>query len=190
MVDCNGRRFVREDIGPSELAAHVMATPGGSAIEVYDQQVHEAASSMGAYRNAVARGIAITALTPEALAERLGIAAGPFAATLSIANRAAAGEVADPLGREKFGRTLSPPLWGVRVTGALAHTQGGLLINDQAGVLSAGGFPIKGLLAAGGTVAGISGRGAAGYSSGNGLAQAFALGMIAAETISSRTVTR
>jgi fumarate reductase flavoprotein subunit len=190
MVDCNGRRFVREDIGPSELAAHVMAAPGGWAIEVYDQRVHEAASSMGAYRNAVARGIAITAPTPEYLAEDLGIAVGPFAATFAIANRAAAGEIADPLGREKFGRTLSPPLWGVRVTGALAHTQGGLLINDRAEVLSTGGPPIKGLLAAGGTVAGISGRGAAGYSSGNGLAQAFALGMIAAETISSRTVTR
>lgn len=187
MVDCNGRRFVCEDIGPSELAAHVMAAPRGSAIEVYDQQAHEAASSMGAYRNAVSRCIAMTAPTPEALAERLGIAAGPFAATLALANRAAAGEIADPLGRKKFGRTLSPPLWGVRVTGALAHTQGGLLINDRAQVVSTGGQPIKGLLAAGGTVAGISGRGAAGYSSGNGLSQAFALGMIVAETISSRT---
>lgn len=190
MVDSEGRRFVREDIGPSELAAHVMAAPGGTAIEVYDQQVHEAASSMGAYRNAVARGIAASAPTPEALADRLGIATGPFAATFATANRAAAGEIADPLGREKFGRTLSPPLWGVRVTGALAHTQGGLLVNDRAEVLSAGGAPIKGLLAAGGPVAGISGHGAAGYSSGNGLAQAFALGMIAAETILSRTVTR
>jgi fumarate reductase flavoprotein subunit len=51
--------------------------------------------------------------------------------------------------------------------------------------MRADGTPITGLLAAGGTVTGISGHGAAGYSSGNGLAQAFALGMIASETIAS-----
>jgi fumarate reductase flavoprotein subunit len=50
-------------------------------------------------------------------------------------------------------------------------------------VLRADGTVIPGLLAAGGTVVGISGHGAAGYSSGNGLAQAFVLGMIAADTI-------
>ena len=53
LVDRNGRRFVREDIGPSELAAHVLAAPGGTAVEVYDQSVHDVAISMGAYRDVV-----------------------------------------------------------------------------------------------------------------------------------------
>ena len=77
--------------------------------------------------------------------------------------------------------------WGVQVTGAIAHTQGGLLVDSQARVLRNDGRPISGLLAAGGTVTGISGHGAGGYSSGNGLAQAFALGVIAAEKISGQT---
>jgi fumarate reductase flavoprotein subunit len=184
LVDRNGRRFVREDIGPSELAAHVLAAPGGTAVEVYDQSIHEAASTMGAYRDAVARGVALTAPTARELAQSFDLPAGEFQATVEAANRAARGEIADPLNRKAFAKPLSPPFWGVRITGALAHTQGGLLVNSKAEVVRADGSPITGLLAAGGTVTGISGHGAAGYSSGNGLVQAFALGIIAAETIS------
>ena len=139
---------------------------------------------MGAYRDVVARGVAVTAPTAGELAKSFDLPAGVFQATVEAANRAARGEIADPLNRKAFARPLSPPFWGVRITGALAHTQGGLLINSKAEVVRADGSPIAGLLAAGGTVTGISGHGAAGYSSGNGLAQAFALGMIAAETIS------
>src|SRR5262245_53656095 len=58
LVDRNGQRFVREDIGPSELAAFVLATPGGRAVEVYDQHIHNLAMSMGAYRDVVGRGLA------------------------------------------------------------------------------------------------------------------------------------
>ncbi len=183
LLDQNGRRFVREDIGPSELAAHVLAAPGGTAVEFYDQRIHEVALSMGAYRDVVARGVALTGPTGPDLAAQFDLPVATFLETLDAANRAAAGEIPDPLSRSAFARPLSPPFWGVRITGALAHTQGGLLVNSKAQVLRSDGGPIAGLLAAGGTVTGISGHGAAGYSSGNGLAQAFALGMIAAETI-------
>ena len=183
LVDQNGRRFVREDIGPSELAAHVLAAPGGSAIEFYDQRVHEAALSMGAYRDSIARGMVLTSPSIRDFAAQFALPPEVLLATLDTANHAAKGESADPLGRELYARVLSPPFWGVRITGALAHTQGGLMVDDNAQVLRTDGSVIAGLLAAGGTVTGISGHGAAGYSSGNGLAQAFALGMIAAETI-------
>jgi fumarate reductase flavoprotein subunit len=183
LLDRNGCRFVREDIGPSELAAHVLAAPGGTAIEFYDQSIHDAALSMGAYRDCITRGVALSAPTAGELAVLLELPADTLLATLETANRAARGEGADPLDRRQFAKPLTPPFWGVRITGALAHTQGGLQIDDQARVIRADGAPIPGLLAAGGTVIGISGHGAAGYSSGNGLAQAFALGMIAAGTI-------
>lgn len=186
MVDRRGQRFVREDIGPSELAAHVLATPDGTAFEVYDQAIHTRAFSMGAYREAVARGLAVTALTPQELASTLNLPIDAFLATLDAANRAANGEIPDPLDRAAYSRPLTPPLWGVRIIGALAHTQGGMLVDSHTRVVRSDGQPIAGLLAAGGTVTGISGHGAAGYSSGNGLAQAFALGMIAAETITGK----
>ena len=186
LVDQQGQRFVREDIGPSELAAHVLAAPGGIAVELYDQRIHETALSMAAYRDVVDRGLAVAAPTLDALAAALALPAEILQSTVAVADRAARGEAADPLDRRAFARPLSPPYWGVHITGALAHTQGGLLVDAHARVLRKDGAPIPGLLAAGGTVTGISGHGAAGYASGNGLAQAFALGMIAAETISAR----
>jgi fumarate reductase flavoprotein subunit len=48
-------------------------------------------------------------------------------------------------------------------------------------VLRADGTPIPRLFAAGGAACGISGRGSAGYVPGNGLAQSFALGLLAGE---------
>jgi fumarate reductase flavoprotein subunit len=185
LIDRNGRRFVREDIGPSELAAHVLAAPGGTAVELFDQSIHEAALTMGAYRECVARGVVLSAPTAAGIAALLELPADTLIATLDAANRAAKGEGTDPLNRKQYAKPLSPPFWGVRITGALAHTQGGLKVDAGAHVMRADGTPITGLLAAGGTVTGISGHGAAGYSSGNGLAQAFALGMIASETIAS-----
>jgi fumarate reductase flavoprotein subunit len=185
LIDRNGRRFVREDIGPSELAAHVLAAPGGTAVELFDQSIHEAALTMGAYRECVARGVVLSAPTAAGIAALLELPADSLIATLDAANRAAKGEGTDPLNRKQYAKPLSPPFWGVRITGALAHTQGGLKVDASAHVMRADGTPITGLLAAGGTVTGISGHGAAGYSSGNGLAQAFALGMIASETIAS-----
>lgn len=97
MVDLNGRRFVREDIGPSELAAHVLAAPQGTAIEIYDDPIHERAFSMGAYRDVVERGAAKRFETASALASAFGLPAETFGATLDAANKAARGEVVDPL---------------------------------------------------------------------------------------------
>ena len=77
--------------------------------------------------------------------------------------------------RRHSGACASPARWRTRKAGCWSI--------DKAQVIRPDGSVIAGLLAAGGTVTGISGHGAAGYSSGNGLAQAFALGMIAAETI-------
>ena len=67
------------------------------------------------------------------------------------------------------------------MTGALAHTQGGLRVDDRARVLRADGAPIAGLYAAGGAAAGLSGKGGDGYLPGNGFGQCFPLGLIAGE---------
>jgi fumarate reductase flavoprotein subunit len=186
LVDAEGRRFVREDIGPSELAAYVLARPGGTAVEVYDRQAHENGMRLDAYRKVVEAGNAVVAQSVEQVAAAFQLPIQEIALTLEDYNRYARGEARDPLGREAHIRPLQFPLWGVRITGALAHTQGGLRVDDAARVLRADGTAIPGLLAAGGTVVGISGHGAAGYSSGNGLAQAFVLGMSAADTIAAR----
>ena len=87
----------------------------------------------------------------------------------------------DKFGR-RFGDTqLSAPFYGVKVTGALFHTQGGLAINSSAQVLRNNGFPIENLYAGGGAACGVSGRKDNGYLSGNGLLAAVVLGKIAGE---------
>jgi fumarate reductase flavoprotein subunit len=182
LIDRNGRRFVKEDIGPSELAAYVLAAPGGTAVEVYDQQAHEKGLHLGVYREVVKAGNALRADDAGTYASLFDLPAGAFKETLEQYNRFARGEADDPLKRGKFAKPLEFPLWGARITGALAHTQGGVRVDPAARVLREDGTAIPGLVAAGGTVVGISGHGAAGYSSGNGLAQAFTLGMIAADT--------
>ena len=77
-----------------------------------------------------------------------------------------------------FASELRAPYGAIRVTGALFHTQGGLLVSPRAGVLRAG-VEIPGLFAAGGAAAGMSGHGAAGYLAGNGLLAAVGLGYLA-----------
>jgi fumarate reductase flavoprotein subunit len=67
----------------------------------------------------------------------------------------------------------------VKVTGALFHTQGGLVVDEQARVLDAKGQPLPNLFAGGGAARGISGAHVWGYLSGNGLLSAVALGRIA-----------
>jgi FAD binding domain/NAD(P)-binding Rossmann-like domain len=66
----------------------------------------------------------------------------------------------------------------VHVAAGVTHTLGGLVVDDQARVLTADGRPVQGLWAAGVDVGGIA---TGGYASG--LAQALVLGLVAAESI-------
>eukprot|EP00931_Biecheleriopsis_adriatica_P084958 TRINITY_DN59082_c0_g1_i1.p1 TRINITY_DN59082_c0_g1~~TRINITY_DN59082_c0_g1_i1.p1 ORF type:complete len:107 (-),score=22.63 TRINITY_DN59082_c0_g1_i1:245-535(-) len=80
---------------------------------------------------------------------------------------------------------MTEPLYTVRVRAALFHTQGGLLTDTSGLVLRPGGQSVaEGLYAAGGTAAGMSGDGAAGYLSGNGLLHAVVSGRWAGEAAS------
>ena len=185
LVNRAGVRFVREDIGPSELAAFVLAQPGGVALEVFDRQAHEATLKQGPYRDAHAAGNVISAPDPESLARAAGMDSAAFARTFADFLGYARGEAADPLGRTRFGRTLAAPLYAGWVTGALAHTQGGLRVDARARVCRRDGSPIAGLYAAGGAAASLAGKGGEGYLPGNGLGQSFGLGLIAGEEMAS-----
>jgi fumarate reductase flavoprotein subunit len=181
MVNAVGRRFAAEDMGPSELTAHVLAQPGG-AVEIWDAAAQQAALRQGPFRAAVEAGLVWGGGGVAALAARFGLPEQELARTLAEAAAFARGEGADPLGRRHWGAALAAPLFAAAITGGLAHTQGGALVDAGARVLRPDGGAIPGLLAAGGTACGVSGQGAAGYVPGNGLAQSFALGLAAGAT--------
>ena len=181
MVNATGRRFAAEDMGPSELTAHVLAQPGG-AVEIWDMAAQEAALRQGPFRAAVEAGLVWGGGDAAALAARFGLPLSDLARTLADAANFARGKGTDPLGRIRWGAPLAAPLFAAAITGGLAHTQGGALVDAGARVLRPDGSIIPGLLAAGGTACGVSGHGAAGYVPGNGLAQSFALGLAAGAT--------
>jgi fumarate reductase flavoprotein subunit len=100
---------------------------------------------------------------------------------LAAADAVARGAAADRFGRTHFEAPLTPPYAAVKVVPALFHTQGGLVVDDYARVLTGQDEPIAGLYASGGAAASISGHGASGYLAGNGLLPALGLAYLAAD---------
>lgn len=180
VVNAAGERFACEDLGYSAFGARVIAQPGGVAFVVYDAAIDaQMLAHDQNYRDLDALGGIRRAATLSALGERLGVDRAGLERTVAALN---AGLVAgrDPLGRAPgTRRPLEAPYCGVRVTGALFHTQGGMAIDCAGRVLRRDGTPVRNLFAGGGTAVGISGHGAAGYSPGNGLLTALGWGRIA-----------
>jgi fumarate reductase flavoprotein subunit len=186
MVNRLGHRFVAEDIGPSELASHVLAQPGGVALEVFDERIHRFAMAQGPYREAFEAGKIVSASSAGELANRFDIPEREFVNSFQKHQQAVAAAHDPEFGRTRFGPALQSPFFGAWVTGALAHTQGGLRVDRRARVLRTDGSVIEGLYAAGGAAASVSGVGGAGYLPGNGLAQSFALARLAALDVSAQ----
>jgi fumarate reductase flavoprotein subunit len=189
-VNRAGKRFSNEHRGYSEQAVDVLAQEGGVAFDIYDRRSEAAALQFEDYRAAEAAGAVKRADTVEALAAALGLPAEALAATLANAAAMAAGRMQDPFGRDFTAKPpLSPPWRGVRVTGALFHTQGGLAVDAAARVLRRDGTSLPNLFAGGGAARGVSGPTVEGYLSGNGLLTAVTLGR-AAGTSAARAASR
>ena len=179
-VNLQGKRFVNEYHGYSEHALDVLGQPEGVAVEIFDGRIHDIILSYEDFQQCMEVGAVKPFDTIEDLARGFRIPAKTLAHTHETFQACARNEIQDSLGRKDFGPALKPPLYGVKVTGALFHTQGGLKIDSQARVLRPDGTPIPSLYAGGGTAAGFSGKsGPSGYLSANGLMAALILGRLA-----------
>jgi len=180
-VNANGERFQNELENISGQALTILEQPGGCCWMVYDQRLHEAAlERYQEYRDADAINAPKTAATAAGLAEACGLPAGALAGTLALPAELAASGKADSFGRSfAVDETLEPPYYAVRVTGALFHTQGGLVVDHCARVVDAGGTPLPNLFAGGGAARSVSGPGEWGYLPGMGLCTAVTLGRVA-----------
>lgn len=181
-VNSEGARFSNEHGGYSEQAVNVLAQPGGIAWNVYDARVHAFAQGFPDYQEAMAAGAIREAAGVTELASITGLPGVALEATLSQVATYQSGEAADPFGREFTGKpALAAPFFAVKVTGALFHTQGGLMIDDQARVVREDGSAFANLFAGGGAACGVSGPDVSGYLSGNGLLTAIGLGFVAGD---------
>lgn len=185
LVNAHGRRFGDETRGYSEFGHEVLAQPDGTAVLLLDQRIHDACLVFDDFRQTVAAGALRWGDDAEALATAFGLDPVALAATVNEVRALASSAGTDQWGRSYWERPLGLPLAGVRVTGALFHTQGGLRVDSRARVLRPDGSAIAGLYASGGAAMGISGHGAAGYLAGNGLLPALGLAFLAAEDLAS-----
>jgi len=184
LVNTEGRRFGDETCGYSEYAAMLAGQPGARGWLILDDRVHEACLAFRDYQETVESGALRRAADVAELADVIEVDASALESTLNHAAAAARGESSDEFGRTTFEDVISPPFIAIKVQPALFHTQGGLLVDGNAQVLRSEGGVVRGLYAAGGAAAGISGHGADGYLAGNGLLSAFGLSYLAGQAAS------
>jgi len=179
-VNATGHRFSNEALGYSEQAAKVNAQPGGVAWSIFDARLDAMMRQFDDYQQALAAGAVIDAANVAELAGRTGLPGDALAATLNeVAALVVSGET-DAWGRSFAGKpVLTAPYKAAKVTGALFHTQGGLVVDGDGRVLRADGSALPNLFAGGGAARGISGPDATGYIAGNGLLTATTLGKLA-----------
>jgi fumarate reductase flavoprotein subunit len=179
-VNVLGERFSDEHRGYSEQAVEVIAQPGGVAWDIFDARLHALGREFEDYRQAESAGGVVTAPDASSLAAKTGLPRAALAQTIAAVAGMVRGEARDPFGRDFTTKpALAPPYYAIRVTGALFHTQGGLVVDTKARVLRKNGEPLPNLFAGGGAARGISGAHVWGYLSGNGLLSAVTLGRIA-----------
>lgn len=181
-VNARGERFSNELYDISGQSKQVLAQPNGVAWVVYDERRRQSALRWPEYQQLTKLGMVKTAPDIATLASTIGVPAEPLAKTIADCVAFAAGQTRDSFGRDF---TKDPalssdgPYFAAKVTGALFHTQGGLVVDEHARVLRHDGSAMPNMFAGGGTARSISGPGVWGYLPAAGLCMAVTLGRLA-----------
>lgn len=189
-INQHGHRFNNEVVDVSGQGARVMAQPGGTAWVVYDETIHQTYAHLDAYRQLIDLGAVRQGGDADAIADVIGIPTDALRATLTEVEAAQSQGVPDRFGRQFDLPPLVSPFYALKVTGALFHTQGGLLVDEEARVLRPGGEPLPNLFAGGGAACSIGGEGGSGYLPGAGLCMALTLGWLAGTAAASQVAAR
>ncbi|MEM6832990.1 MAG: FAD-dependent oxidoreductase [Pseudomonadota bacterium] len=182
LINTDGERFEHEVVDVSGQGARIMAQPDQSAWAVFNTGAHEAGLKTAPMQKIDALGGIKRADTVEDLAGIIGCPVDALTDTLAHVSETAKANTED-----RFGRPFEPsdapdfPLYTAKVTGALFHTQGGLIVDGHGQVLREDGAALPNLFAAGGTARSISGPGPSGYLPAAGLCMAVTLGRLAGE---------
>lgn len=179
-VNAQGERFSNEVRGYSEQAVEVIAQPGRIAWNIFDEARERPVLGFKDYEDIRSLGGVKKAGSLEALGKLIGVPPQALLRTNAEVDHLKNGKGADRWGRDFAGTSpLAAPFCAIKVTGALFHTQGGLVIDPQARVLRPDGSAFGNLFAGGGAARGLSGPSNWGYFSGAGLLTATTLGRIA-----------
>jgi fumarate reductase flavoprotein subunit len=181
LVNTRGERFTHELENISGMCVPVLQQPGGLAWVIFDDARHLSCLRHSVEQRQLADVGAIKrADSWEGLERACALPRGSLMARAREIDVARNADQADALGRMwRALAPLAPPFCALRVTGALFHTQGGLVVDTGARVLTPSGQPLPNLLAGGGAARGISGADLRGYLPGAGLCMAITLGRLA-----------
>jgi len=182
LVNIEGRRFTDELANISGMCVPVLAEPQGIAWVVFDEDRHVAClEHSNDQRQLEEVGAIRRGDSWDALERTCNLPTGSLGKENTKIERLRANGKPDRFGRHFDQRTqpLQAPFCAVRVTGALFHTQGGLLIDENARVLREDGRALPNLYAGGGAARSISGSRVTGYLPGVGLCMAVTLGALA-----------
>ena len=176
LVNANGERFIDEVGTRDVVSAAEIAQPGSFSWLVVDNRMVEASSVIQGY---IKKGMMLQGDTFEALADKLGVPADTFKATMEKWNGYVANKEDPDFGRTSFANPLdTAPFYAVKVTAGTHHTMGGLKIDPETHVLNTAGEIIPGLFAAGEVTGGVHGGNRLG---GNAVADFVVFGRIAGE---------
>ncbi|GGB09429.1 FAD-dependent oxidoreductase [Allosediminivita pacifica] len=183
MVNTEGKRFSNENKDISAQSLEILPQPGGIGWVVVDDARRALAEDLPEFRELVSLGAVRSADDARSLAALIGVPAEALEATLAESRAMTRGEATCPFGRDFTGSDpLSEgPLYALKVTGALFHTQGGLMVDENARVLREDGSALPNLFAGGGAACSISGHHCDGYLPAAGLCMALTLGRLAGQ---------
>ena len=179
-ININGERFSDESLGYSEQAVKVVSQPKKIAWNIFDERLHELMKEFEDYNNAIEANAIINADNTAELSALTGINKESLDKTIKEVEEMVEGKREDSFGRDfTIKPKLESPYYTVKVTGALFHTQGGLVVNEHTQVMDKNKDPLPNLFAGGGSARGISGPSDWGYIAGNGLLTATTFGRLA-----------
>ena len=183
LVNVNGERFTHENANISGMCVPVLAQPQGLAWVIFDERRNQACLAHSVEQRALAEVGAIRKAGSWAELERVcGLPEGSLERENAAIDAARASGQPDRLERRFDGlEPLQAPYCALRVTGALFHTQGGLVIDDHAQVLRPDGAPLPNVFAGGGAARSISGPDVTGYLPAVGICMAITLGALAGD---------
>lgn len=177
LVNAEGKRFYDEVSTRDKVSAAIIAQPDKSAWLVVDQSMVDKSAVIAGY---IKSGYTVTGSTYEELAKAMGVDETTFVSTMNTWNQAVEAKSDAEFNRTSFANPLTAaPYYAIKITPAVHHTMGGIVINPKAEVLNEKGEAISGLFAAGEVTGGVHGANRLG---GNAVADFTVFGRIAGQS--------
>ena len=177
LVNAEGKRFYDEVSTRDKVSAAIIAQPEKSAWLVVDQSMVDKSAVIAGY---IKSGYTVTGATYEELAKAMGVDEATFVSTMNTWNQAVEAKSDAEFNRTSFANPLTTaPYYAIKITPAVHHTMGGIVINPKAEVLNEKGEAISGLFAAGEVTGGVHGANRLG---GNAVADFTVFGRIAGQS--------